>query len=111
MFLLDLYRFCESRKSFDRQELAKFIYVHRDCERFAKSAGCDRRMFASCVSKEFLARSCALGYMNLDRGVASAKGAEFRPFTFEFKTLNGLDDEYVKMMVNIGEMSDDELFR
>ncbi|AKJ74058.1 hypothetical protein SP36_86 [Salmonella phage 36] len=39
MFLLDLYRFCESREKFNRQELARFIFRHRECERLAKMRG------------------------------------------------------------------------
>uniref|UniRef100_A0A6M5CB08 Helicase n=1 Tax=Vibrio phage Vc1 TaxID=1480731 RepID=A0A6M5CB08_9CAUD len=39
MFLLDLYRFCESRESFNRRELAKYVFKHRECVRLASNAG------------------------------------------------------------------------
>lgn len=110
MFLLDLFRFCESRRSFDRQDLAKYIFTHRESERLARASGVNVRSFASSVSKEFLSRNCTLGYLDLDKGIAHCRGSEMRPFDFELRTLNGPDDDYIFMMNNIGEMDDSEIF-
>lgn len=64
MFILDIYRFCESRREFTRQDFAKFVYMHRESPRMAKAANVSHRMFASMVSKEFLARSYTNGYLD-----------------------------------------------
>lgn len=110
MFLLDLYRFCESRRKFNRQEFAKFIYTHRECERLAKNAGVNTRFLASSVSKEFISRLMGAGYLdgvNLEYWV---KSVIKRPFNFELKSLEGRENNYVTELMNIGNMSDDELF-
>lgn len=110
MFILDLYRFCESSPSFDRQQLAKFIYTHRESDRLARASGIDRRAFASSTSKEFIARHCSCGYLDLNRGVVSCRGQDRRPFGFEFYTLEGESHPYIHMQNNIGEMTDEEIF-
>ncbi|WEY17700.1 hypothetical protein 40 [Vibrio phage Vc1] len=108
MFLLDLYRFCESRESFNRRELAKYVFKHRECVRLASNAGFSPRYFASSVSKEFLARMMSAKYID------GVKGKYWRncgrPFNFELYSLEGDKNEYVKEKMSIGEMSDNELF-
>lgn len=110
MFLLDLYRFCESRESFNRQELAKYVFTHRECVRLASNAGVSPRYFASSVSKEFLARMMSAKYIDGVKGKYWSRGAMRRPFNFELYSLEGDKNEYVKEMMCIGEMSDNELF-
>lgn len=110
MFLLDLYRFCESYDHFNRQHLAKFIFKHRECERLARAANVTPRMFATSCSKEFLARMCTSGYLDLKNGVATCYGSHKRPFGFELRCIDGMNDKYTREMVNIGEMTDDQLF-
>lgn len=109
MFLLDLYRFCESRESFNRQELAKFVYCHRECKRLAENAGETPRYFASSVSKEFIARMMSAKYLDGVSGKFWHNGN--RPFNFELYSLEGNKNQYVKEIMNIGNMSDDELFK
>lgn len=55
-------------------------------------------------------RCCTLGYLDLSNGVAWCRGSERRPFEFEFRTFNGTKDSYIWEMMNIGEMSDEDLF-
>lgn len=111
MFLLDMYRFCESSESFSRQDLAKFVYSHRECVRLANNAGVNPRYFASSVSKEFLARMMSAKYIDGVRGKYWSRGAIRRPFNFELYSLEGDKNAYVKEIMEIGEMSDDELFK
>ncbi|HBM2054234.1 TPA: hypothetical protein LUK65_003743 [Escherichia coli] len=110
MYLLDLYNFCEGYKNFNRQHLARFIYKHKDCARMAKAAGVDERYFASSCSKEFMARMLTAGYLDGVNGVYWCKGSIKRPFQFEFMSLEGRSSDYVSEMMNIANMSDDELF-
>lgn len=110
MFLLDLYKFCEGYTWFNRQHLARFVYKHRECERLARAAGFTPRMFATSVSKEFLARMCTLGYLNLKDGVATCNGSLKRPFMFELYSMEGESNKYIYEMLHVGEMSDEQLF-
>lgn len=110
MFLLDLYKFCESREKFNRQEFAKFIYRHRECERLAKNAGVTPRYLASSVSKEFISRLMGLGYLDGVRCEYWCKNRMKRPFNFELYSLEGDSNSYVYELMNIEKMSDEELF-
>lgn len=110
MFLLDLYKFCESYQKFNRQHLAQFIFKHRECDRLAKAANVTPRYFASSASKEFVARMMGLGYLD---GVSLwywSKGAQKRPFEFDFNCYGGEEDRYTWEMMNVDKLSDDELF-
>ena len=111
MFLLDLYRFCESWQQFNRQHLAQFVFKHRECSRLARAAGVTPRFFASMVSKECFARWSTLGYLNLKDGNASAKGPDKRPPNFEFETFKGRDSRYMLEMMNVGKLDDEAIFR
>lgn len=110
MFLLDLYKFCESYDWFNRQHLARFVFQHKECERLARAANMTPRRFATSVSKEFIARMCTLGYLNLDKGIASSKGAHKRPERFELYSLEGESNRYIYEMLNIDKLTDEELF-
>ncbi|ATE86138.1 hypothetical protein Sd1_gp72 [Shigella phage Sd1] len=110
MFLLDVFKFCESYERFNRQHLAVFIYRHKDCERMAKAAGVTTRYFASSASKEFLARCMTAGYIDGVNGNYWSKGSTKRPFGFSFRCLNGEIDKYTNDMMTIKEMTDDQLF-
>lgn len=110
MFLLDLYKFCESREKFNRQDFAKFIYRHRECERLAKNAGVTPRYLASSVSKEFISRLMGLGYLDGVRCEYWCKNRIKRPFNFELYSLEGDYNSYVLELMNIEKMSDEELF-
>ncbi|AQY55324.1 hypothetical protein HOR71_gp28 [Escherichia phage vB_EcoS_ESCO41] len=110
MFLLDVYRFCEGYKKFNRQHLAVFIYKHRECERLAKAAGVTPRYFASSASKEFIARCMGEGYLDGVNNWYWSKGAQKRPFEFHFRCYGGENDSYTWEMMNIEKMSDNELF-
>lgn len=111
MFLLDLYKWCESYDWFNRQHIAKFIYQHRECERLARSAGLTPRMFASLTSKEFCARMMTAGYIDGVCGKYWSKGSSKRPFGFELYSLDGMRNDWIRDMARIGEMGDDELFQ
>lgn len=76
----------------------------------AKAAGVDERYFASSCSKEFMARMLTAGYLDGVNGVYWCKGSIKRPFQFEFMSLEGRSSDYVSEMMNIANMSDDELF-
>lgn len=76
----------------------------------AKAAGVDERYFASSCSKEFMARMLTAGYLDGVNGVYWSKGSIKRPFQFEFMSLEGRSSDYVSEMMNIANMSDDELF-
>ncbi|MGS9609504.1 hypothetical protein ACQWKN_21915 [Salmonella enterica subsp. enterica serovar Infantis] len=110
MFLLDLYKFCESREKFNRQDFAKFIYRHRECERLAKNAGVTPRYLASSVSKEFISRLMGLGYLDGVNCNYWCKNRMKRPFNFELYSLEGDSNSYVYELMNIEKMSDEELF-
>lgn len=111
MFLLDLYKWCESYDWFNRQHIAKFIYQHRECERLARAAGLTPRMFASLASKEFCARMMTAGYIDGVCGKYWSKGSSKRPFGFELYSLDGMRNDWIRDMARIGEMCDDELFQ
>lgn len=111
MFLLDLYKWCESYDWFNRQHIAKFIYQHRECERLARAAGLTLRMFASLASKEFCARMMTAGYIDGVCGKYWSKGSSKRPFGFELYSLDGMRNDWIRDMARIGEMGDDELFQ
>ena len=111
MFLLDLYKWCESYDWFNRQHIAKFIYQHREFERIARSAGLTPRMFASLASKEFCARMMTAGYIDGVCGKYWSKGSSKRPFGFELYSLDGMRNDWIRDMARIGEMGDDELFQ
>lgn len=111
MFLLDLYKWCESYDWFNRQHIAKFIYQHRECERLARAAGLTPRMFASLASKEFCARMMTAGYIDGVCGKYWSKGSSKRPFGFELYSLDGMRNDWIRDMARIGEMGDDELFK
>lgn len=111
MFILDLYKWCESYDWFNRQHIAKFIYQHRECERLARAAGLTPRMFASLASKEFCARMMTAGYIDGVCGKYWSKGSSKRPFGFELYSLDGMRNDWIRDMARIGEMGDDELFQ
>lgn len=111
MFLLDLYKWCESYDWFNRQHIAKFIYQHRECERLARAAGLTPRMFASLASKEFCARMMTAGYIDGVCGKYWSKGSSKRPFGFELYSLDGMRNDWIRDVARIGDMSDDELFQ
>lgn len=111
MFLLDLYKWCESYDWFNRQHIAKFIYQHRECERLARAAGLTPRMFASLASKEFCARMMTAGYIDGVCGKYWSKGSSKRPFGFELYSLDGMRNDWIRDMARIVEMGDDELFQ
>lgn len=111
MFLLDLYKWCESYDWFNRQHIAKFIYQHRECERLARAAGLTPRMFASLASKEFCARMMTAGYIDGVCGKYWSKGSSKRPFGFELYSIDGMRNDWIRDMARIGEMGDDELFQ
>jgi hypothetical protein len=110
MFLLDLYRFCESYEKFNRQHIARFIFKHRECERLARAANVTPRYFASSASKEFCARMMTAGYLDGVNNWYWSKGSQKRPFEFHFNCYGGEEDKYTWQMMNIEAMSDDELF-
>lgn len=110
MFILDVYKFCESYSYFTRQHLARFIYQHKDSERFSKAAGLSHREFCSAASKEFCAKMLSAGYIDGKCGEFVSKGSLKRPFEFNFESLSGYGSKYIKEMMNIGTMTDDELF-
>lgn len=111
MFILDLYRWCESLEWFTRQHIAKFIFQHRECERLARASGFTPRMFATAVSKEFCARMMTAGYIDGVCGKYWSKGSSKRPFGFELYSLDGMRNDWIRDMARIGEMGDDELFQ
>lgn len=50
------------------------------------------------------------GYIDGKCGEFSSKGSLKRPFDFNFEAFNGYESKYIKEMMNIGKMTDDELF-
>ncbi len=110
MFILDIYRFCESRREFTRQDFAKFVYMHRESPRMAKAASVSHRMFASIVSKEFLARSYTNGYLDGKNGVVWCTGPDNREIGFNFRSFEGMDNKYMWEMMHIEQLDDEALF-
>lgn len=110
MFLLDLYRFFESSKSFTRQEVGQFVLAHHDSERFARSAELSPKQFAACVAREVIPRLCTEGYLDMSKGVAWVRDREKRPFSFELRSLEARKSKYMHVLMNVGKMSDEELF-
>lgn len=111
MFTIDVYDFCESVRAFTRPQLSRFIFDHRESERFARHCGMTQKAFAILAAKEFIVRNCTLGYLDFDSRQAWVKSRNKRPFSFDFRTLEGPKDKYIRLMVGIGEMSDDEIFK
>ena len=110
MFLLDVYRFCESVENFTRQDLAKFIYRHRECSRLAAAAEVTPRFFASSASKEFVARMIGFGYLDGVNLVYWCKGSRKRPFNFEMFALEGERNQYIYDIMNLEKLTDEQLF-
>lgn len=50
------------------------------------------------------------GYIDGKCGKFVSKGSLNRPFDFNFEALSGYESKYIKEMMNIGLMTDDELF-
>lgn len=110
MFILDIYKFCESRREFTRQDFAKFVYTHREAPRLAKAANVSQRMFASMVSKEFLARSHTNGYLDGKNGAVWCAGPDNREIGFDFRSFDGMDNRYMLEMMHLDQLSDEQLF-
>ena len=51
-----------------------------------------------------------IGYIDGKCGEFVSKGSLKRPFEFNFEALTGYDSKYIKDIMNIGKMTDDELF-
>lgn len=90
--------------------MARFIYQHKDSERFSKASGLSHREFCSAASKEFCAKMLSMGYIDGKCGEFVSKGSLKRPFGFNFEALNGYESKYIKDMMRIATMTDDELF-
>lgn len=52
----------------------------------------------------------SLGYIDGKCGEFVSKGSLKRPFQFDFEALNGYQSGYIKDIMNMGSMTDDELF-
>lgn len=50
------------------------------------------------------------GYIDGKRGEFVSRGSLKRPFGFNFEALSGYESKYIKELMNIGTMTDDELF-
>ncbi|QGH76900.1 hypothetical protein [Escherichia phage BEK6] len=50
------------------------------------------------------------GYIDGKCGKFVSKGSLRRPFNFSFEALNGYESKYIKDMMNICNMTDDDLF-
>ena len=50
------------------------------------------------------------GYIDGKCGEFVSKGSLKRPFDFNLEALGGYQSKYIKEMMNIGTMTDDELF-
>ena len=50
------------------------------------------------------------GYIDGKCGEFFSRGSLRRPFEFNFEALSGYESRYIKEMMNIGKMTDDELF-
>lgn len=50
------------------------------------------------------------GYIDGKCGDFVSSGRLKRPFEFDFEALKGYESKYIKEMMNIGAMTDDELF-
>lgn len=110
MFILDIYKFCESRLEFTRQDFAKFVYMHREAPRLAKAANVSQRMLASMVSKEFLARSYTNGYLDGKNSSVWCTGPDNREIGFDFRSFEGMDNRYMWEMMHLDQLSDEQLF-
>ena len=110
MFILDIYKFCESRREFTRQDFAKFVYMHREAPRLEKAANVSQRMFASMVSNEFLARSYTNGYLDGKNGAVWCAGPDNREIGFDFRSFEGMDNRYMREMMHLDQLSDEQLF-
>lgn len=53
---------------------------------------------------------CTEGYLNLKDGTAWVISKFKRPACFDLRSLNARRENYILEMMNIGEMSDEELF-
>jgi hypothetical protein len=110
MFLFDLFRYCESHKNFTRQDLAGYVYSHRDCERLARHADITAKQFAACVAREFIPRLCTEGYLDMNRGLVWVKDKARRPFMFDLHSIDAKKSNYIRLMLNVGKMDDEEIF-
>lgn len=110
MFQLALFKFCESYKAFTLQNLARFIFEHRDCERMAKSAGVTPRQYASLFSREFIGKMLSCGYLDMKDGVMKSNGSLKRPSSIIREIDNWQQSERIHLIMNVGKMSDEELF-
>lgn len=110
LLLLDLFRFCEGYDKYTRQHIAKFIYAHKESERFAKAAGMTHREFTSALSKEFCARCVTEGYLDCKGGFYWCKGKIKRPVMMKLMCIDGYNNRYTWEMMHIVEMSDEDLF-
>ena len=50
------------------------------------------------------------GYIDGKCGEFVSKGSLKRPFEFNFEAMTGYDSRYIREMMNVGKMTDDELF-
>lgn len=110
MFLFDLFRYCESRPNFTRQDLAGYVFNHRECERLARHAGITAKQFAACVAREFIPRLCTEGYFDMNRGKVWVSNKAKRPFMFDLHSIDARKSEYLRLMLNVGNMTDEEIF-
>lgn len=76
----------------------------------AKNAWVTPRYFASSVSKEFISRLIGVGYLDGVNLEYWCKNKIKRPFNFELHSLEGEKNKYVYEIMNIENMSDEELF-
>lgn len=110
MFSLDLFRFCESRKNFSRQDLCGYIFQHRECERFARHAGITPKQFAALAGREFSGRMMTEGYLDQVAGQMFVRNKMRRPPGLDLESLNAKESEYIRLMANIHKMTDEEIF-
>ena len=52
----------------------------------------------------------SMGYIDGKCGEFVSKGSFKRPFDFNFEAITGYESKYIKEMMSIGTMTDDELF-
>ena len=52
----------------------------------------------------------SMGYIDGNCGEFVSKGSLKRPFEFNFEALSGYESKYIKEMMNIGTMTDEDLF-
>lgn len=112
MFLLDVYEYCEGRKSFTVRELMSFMNNHEDMSNIARQAQMKHRNVAICSAIEFFGRCASLGYIDVKNGVASVRRPIKRPFGYQFEVFEGMQCRRVKLIYSIKEdVSDDEFFK